>query len=160
MLELLWGGTLLVDVVALAGTEGGVHLVGGDIHRFHIAEIHAHHSDLVEFAQHNNVWLVSPTTMMAILTTARAVLKDVATRKQVHEIQKHLRMLGDDFERFQLRMDNLAKRIAQAHSDAEQVHISSRKISQRFTQIDKADLDGIETDGPILIPAAASPAES
>ena len=43
------------------------------------AEIHAHHSDIVEMAQHARVWLVSPTTMMAILTTARAVLKDADT---------------------------------------------------------------------------------
>src|SRR5262249_44475929 len=49
------------------------------------AEIHAHHSDLVEFAQRAKIWMVSPTTMMAILTTARAVLKDAATRKQVLE---------------------------------------------------------------------------
>jgi DNA recombination protein RmuC len=116
------------------------------------AEIHAHHSDLVEMAQNMKVWLVSPTTMMAILTTARAVLKDAATRKQVHEIQKHLRVLADDFERFQMRMDNLAKRIAQAHTDVEQVHISSRKISQRFVQIDKAELDGIQLEGPIIPP--------
>ena len=88
--------------------------------------------------------------MMAILTTARAVLKDAATRKQVHEIQKHLRLLADDFERFQLRMDNLAKRIAQAHSDAEQVHISSRKISQRFVQIERAELEATPTP-PVLI---------
>src|SRR3990167_7295274 len=92
------------------------------------AEIHAHHSDLVNIAHQAKVWMVSPTTMMAILTTARAVLKDAATRKQVHEIQNHLRLLADDFERFQMRMDNLAKRIAQAHTDVEQVHISSRKI--------------------------------
>lgn len=116
------------------------------------AEIHAHHPDLVEFAQRINIWIVSPTTMMAILTTARAVLKDAATRKQVHVIQQHLRMLADDFERFQMRMDNLAKRIAQAHSDVEQVHISSRKITQRFGQIDKADLDGIKMDEPLLMP--------
>ena len=114
------------------------------------AEIHAHHSDLVEMAQKAKVWMVSPTTMMAILTTARAVLKDAATRKQIHEIQKHLHHLGDDFERFQSRMDNLAKRIAQAHADAEQVHISSRKISQRFVQIEKADLDDIKLDSPII----------
>lgn len=119
------------------------------------AEIHAHHPDLVEFAQRANVWIVSPTTMMAILTTARAVLKDAATRKQVHVIQQHLRMLAEDFERFQMRMDNLAKRIAQAHSDVEQVHISSRKISQRFVQIDKAELDGIKLDEPIVIPEIA-----
>ncbi len=115
------------------------------------AEIHAHHSDLVEYAQNANVWMVSPTTMMAILTTARAVLKDAATRKQVHEIQKHLRLLADDFERFQMRMDNLAKRIAQAHTDVEQVHISSRKITQRFVQIDKADFETMKLDGPILV---------
>lgn len=114
------------------------------------AEIHAHHSDLVEFAQHNKVWLVSPTTMMAILTTARAVLKDAATRQQVHEIQNHLRHLSEDFERFQIRMDNLAKRIAQTHHDVEQVHISSRKISQRFVQIERAELDPVSLDAPII----------
>lgn len=114
------------------------------------AHIHAHHSDLVEFAQRSNVWLVSPTTMMAILTTARAVMKDAATRKHIHEIQKHLRHLGEDFDRFQIRMDNLAKRIAQAHSDVEQVHISSRKISSRFVQIEKADLNDITLDNPLV----------
>ena len=110
------------------------------------AEIHAHHPDLVELAQRQKVWLVSPTTLMAVLTTARAVLKDAATRQQVHEIQKHLRLLADDFDRFQLRMDNLSKRIAQAHNDVEQVHISSRKISQRFGQIERADFQGISMD--------------
>lgn len=114
------------------------------------SEIHAHHPDLVAIAQQAKVWLVSPTTMMAILTTARAVLKDAATRKQVHEIQKHLHVLAEDFERFQMRMDNLAKRIAQAHSDVEQVHISSRKISQRFTQIEKAEFEGLNLYEPII----------
>lgn len=112
------------------------------------AEIHAHHTDLVELAHNAKVWLVSPTTMMAILTTARAVLKDAATRKQVHEIQKHLRMLAEDFERFQMRMDNLAKRIAQAHSDVEQVHISSRKITQRFMHIERAELEEVKVTIP------------
>src|SRR3990167_3297287 len=123
------------------------------------AEIHAHHPDLVEYAQKANVWMVSPTTMMAILTTARAVLKDAATRKQVHEIQKHLRMLANDFERFQFRMDNLAKRIAQAHTDAEQVHISSRKISQRFTQIEQAEIEELNIEEPatLLEPPLSTP---
>lgn len=120
------------------------------------AEIHAHHYDLVEYAQKAKVWMVSPTTMMAVLTTARAVLKDAATRKQVHEIQKHLRMLAQDFDRFQLRMDNLAKRIAQAHSDVEQIHTSSRKISQRFVQIEKAEFEGLTKLEPIATEAGES----
>jgi DNA recombination protein RmuC len=97
--------------------------------------------------------------MMAVLTTMRAVLKDAATRKQVHEIQKHLHALAEDFERFQIRMDNLAKRIAQAHTDVEQVHISSRKISQRFIQIEKADLEGIPKEPTIIAPEFVSLAQ-
>ena len=104
------------------------------------AEIHAKYPDLVETAQRAKVWLVSPTTMMAILTTARAVLKDAATRQQLHIIQKHLHLLANDFERFQKRMDNLTRHIAQAHTDVEQVHTSAKKITERFVQIEKVDL--------------------
>lgn len=105
------------------------------------AEIHAHYPDLVEEAQKLRVWMASPTTMMAILTTARAVLKDAATRKQVHIIQEHLGKLGQDFERFQERMDALAKHIKLANEDVEQVQKSSRKITSRFNKIEKVELD-------------------
>jgi DNA recombination protein RmuC len=112
------------------------------------AEIHAHFPDLVEEAFRKRVWLVSPTTMMAILTTARAVLKDAATREQVHIIQEHLRALSKDFGRFKTRMDNLAKHIGQAHQDVSDVNISARKISSRFEKIEKVELE--EEKGPDL----------
>jgi len=105
------------------------------------AEIHAHHSDLVEEAQRRRVWMVSPTTMMAVLTTARAVLKDSATRKQVHLIQEHLVALSKDFDRFKARMGDLAKHIKQANDDVGQVHTSAKKISSRFEKIEKVELD-------------------
>jgi DNA recombination protein RmuC len=104
------------------------------------AEIHAHFEDLVEFAQQKRVWLTSPTTMMAILTTARAVLKDAATRQQVHIIQEHLVGLGKDFDRFQERMDKLAIHISQANKDVEEVHISSKKLTSRFQKIEKVEV--------------------
>jgi DNA recombination protein RmuC len=105
------------------------------------AEIHARFPDLVEEAFRKRVWLVSPTTMMAILTTARAVLKDAATREQVHIIQQHLRDLSRDFDRFQNRMERLASHISQAHTDVNHVNISARKISSRFERIEKVELD-------------------
>ena len=105
------------------------------------SEIHAHYPDLVEIAHRSRVWLVSPTTMMAILTTAQAVLKDAATRKQVHIIQEHLIVLRKDFDRFQERMDKLAHHIQLAHKDVSNVHKSSKKISNRFNRIEKVDLD-------------------
>jgi DNA recombination protein RmuC len=104
------------------------------------AEIHARYPDLVEIAHNARVWLTSPTTLMAILTTARAVIKDAATRKQVHIIQEHLIKLGEDFARFQKRMDALATHIQQANEDVKQVHTSSQKISSRFNKIERVEL--------------------
>ncbi len=104
------------------------------------AEIHAHQPRLVEEAQRARVWMVSPTTLMAVLTTARAVLKDSATRKQVHVIQEHLVSLAKDFDRFRKRMDDLSKHIRQANNDVENVHISATKISSRFEKIEKVEL--------------------
>ena len=105
------------------------------------AEIHAHQPQLVEEAQRKRVWMVSPTTMMAVLTTARAVLKDSATRKQIHLIQEHLVMLAADFDRFRSRMDNLSRHIQQANKDVAEVNTSARKISSRFEKIEKVELE-------------------
>ena len=104
------------------------------------AEIHGHYPELVEEAQRARVWLASPTTMMAILTTSRAVLKDAATRKQIHIIQEHLVVLSQDFSRFQTRMDKLAVHIDQANRDVLDVNKSAKKISSRFTKTEKVEL--------------------
>lgn len=115
------------------------------------AEIHAHHPALVELAQQSRVWLVSPTTLMAILTTARAVIKDEATQKQVVVIREHLRYLAQDFDRFQVRMNQLAKHIEQAHQDVEQVHTSARKISSRFSKIESVEFEKLSTEAMSLL---------
>ena len=104
------------------------------------AEIHAYHSDLIEEAMSQRVWLVSPTTLMAVLNTARAVLKDVETRKQVHIIKEELGKLGEQFGHFDVRMKKLADNIRMAHENAQQVHITSQKISNRFSRIERVEL--------------------
>ncbi len=105
------------------------------------AEIHAYHSEVVDHANQKRVWIVSPTTLMAVLNTARAVLKDVETRKQIHVIKDALSRLAQDFTRFDERMKKLADHIRQAHQDAVDVQVSSRKISQQFLKIESAELE-------------------
>jgi len=104
------------------------------------AEIHGHQNDLVDYANKKRVWLASPTTLMAILTTARSVLKDEATRSQIHIIQTHLSHLAQDFSRFKGRFANLAKHIDQAATDVQQIHTSADKISNRFEKIEQVEL--------------------
>lgn len=108
------------------------------------AEIHAYHADIVDYAMSKRVWVVSPTTLMAVLNTARAVLKDVETRKQVHIIKDELGKLGKEFGRFDVRMKKLADHIRQAHEDALEVHTTSQKISRRFAAIEAVELEGAE----------------
>jgi DNA recombination protein RmuC len=105
------------------------------------AEIHAHHSDVVDYAMQRRVWIVSPTTLMAVLNTARAVMKDVETRKQVHIIKDELGKLGKEFGRCDERMKKLADHIRQAHEDAQSVRTTSEKISRRFISIEQVELD-------------------
>lgn len=118
------------------------------------AEIHAYHPDVIDYAMNKRVWVVSPTTLMAVLNTARAVLKDVEMRKQVHIIKDELGKLSKDFNRFDVRMKKLADNIRQAHENAQDVHISSQKISRTFARIERVELsnepvdllDGVDDD--------------
>jgi len=105
------------------------------------AEIHAYHPDLVEHAQKKRVWLTSPTTLMAVLNTARAVIRDSETRRMAHVIKDELGKLAKDFFRFDERMKKLAAHIEQANKDVGEVRISSDKISRRFQQIERVELE-------------------
>lgn len=105
------------------------------------AEIHAYHPDLVEHAQKKRVWLTSPTTLMAVLNTARAVIRDSETRRMAHVIKDELAKLAKDFARFDERMRKLASHIEQASKDVGEVRISSDKITRRFAQIERVELE-------------------
>ncbi len=112
------------------------------------AEIHAYHPELVEHAQKKRVWLTSPTTLMAVLNTARAVIRDSETRRMAHVIKDELSKLAKDFARFDERMKKLATHIEQANKDVSEVRISSDKISRRFLQIERVELDRPDATDP------------
>jgi DNA recombination protein RmuC len=132
-------------IIANETSDGAVMFVPAEAV---FAEIHAYHPEVVEYAMQKRVWIVSPTTMMAVLNTARAVIKDVETRRQVHIIQEALVKLGKEFGRFDQRMKKLADHIRQAHQDAEEVHVTSQKLSRQFLQIENVQLAAPE--GPQL----------
>lgn len=130
-------------IIANETSDGAVMFVPAEAV---FAEIHAYHPEVVDYAMSKRVWIVSPTTMMAVLNTARAVMKDVETRKQVHIIKDALNKLGKEFERFDTRMKKLADHIRMAHDDAVEVHTTSRKISDRFRKIEAVELEHPQQD--------------
>lgn len=110
------------------------------------AELHANHAEVVEYAHYRNVWLSSPSTLAAILTTAKAVLKDDATRRQAHLLREQLYLLHQEFSLFQHRMDALARHIGQAQQDVSDIHRSAKSISQRFQHLDEHRGEEIQKD--------------
>jgi len=116
------------------------------------AEIHAYHAEVVDYANQKRVWIVSPTTLMAVLNTARAVLKDVETRKQIHVIKEALARLAVEFGRFDERLRDLARHVRQAHEDVEKIQVTGGKISQQFQRIESAEIDAPAADNVVRLP--------
>ncbi len=111
------------------------------------AEIHSHYGSIVQEAYRARVWLTSPSTLMAILTSVKAVLKDIKTRTQAHLIQKHLNDLKTDFIRFQQRVKKLAQHMHQTHEDVQDIQTSAEKIVQHFERIERVDIDILSSAG-------------
>lgn len=105
------------------------------------AELHASFPELVDGAGKARVWIVSPTTLMATLTTIRAVLKDVRMREQAHVIQKKVGELGQDVNRLTDRVDKLQRHFGQVVEDVRQIAISTDKIEQKANAIRDVEIE-------------------
>lgn len=105
------------------------------------SEIHSLNPDIVDYANQKRVWLASPTTLMAILTTASSVIKDNITQKNLNQVRKQLILLGQDFDRFDARIQGLFKHLEICTQDASKVQISAQKISNRFNQIQELEVE-------------------
>jgi len=112
------------------------------------AELHATFPALVEESFRARVWIVSPTTLMATLTTVRAVLKDVHLREQAHIIQGELRRLLDDVARLDERAGKLQRHFEQATDDLRQIRISTEKVGKRAERIEELQVGHDRSDAP------------
>lgn len=120
------------------------------------AELHANFADAVERSYRAKVWIVSPTTLMALLNTVRAVLKDARMREQADVIQGEVQKLLADIKRLDKRVEALQTHFGQAENDLKQIGVSTGKIIRQASRIENVELD----DDPLeLEPVEARPAE-
>lgn len=116
------------------------------------AELHANFPELVREGFAARVWIVSPTTCMATLTTMRAILKDARMREQAGAIRRELGLLFSDVERLGTRVENLDRHFNQAAKDISEIKISSDKAGRRARRLDNFDFEELapETEPTIL----------
>lgn len=100
------------------------------------AEVHAHHGDLVREGFARRVWIVSPTTCMATLTTLRGILREARTEASAAALRVEARALLSETEAIASRADALERRLSQAADDLAELRRLSRRAGARARRIE------------------------
>lgn len=112
------------------------------------AELHTSLVPLVSEATRRGVYIVSPTTLWAVLGTMRALLRDVRLRTEAGRIRKEVDKVLADVGRLEDRTDSLRKHFGQVQKDMDQIETSVTAIKRGGQRI--ADLELDETPTPLL----------
>lgn len=104
------------------------------------AEIHSHHGQLIDYAHSKRVWIVSPTTFMAQLSTIQMVVANLSREKYAHIIQEELVKLATEFDRYKDRWTKLGQQLSTVSKSVSDLSITSDKITKRFQQINSVNL--------------------
>ncbi len=107
------------------------------------AEIYAYHPEIIDYAQNKKVWLTSPTTFMAMITTIQVVIQNIERSKYTNVIHQELNKLADEFGRYKKRWDSLASHIDTVSKDVKEIHTTTEKITTRFSQISEVKIDNL-----------------
>ncbi len=114
------------------------------------AEVHAYHSDVVDYAFRKKVFIASPTTLMSVLSTVQMVMMNLERDKYASVIHKELINLDEEFKRYKERWDKLSRSIDTVSRDVHEIHTTTDKITKRFSSISqveiKKEIEGGETN--------------
>lgn len=105
------------------------------------ATINAYHTNLVDYAYKKRVWITSPTTIMAFLTTLQVMLRNIERNKYSRVIQEELEKLSVEFGRYKIRFDKLKKDISAISNDVNEITTTTEKITNKFEKISKVNLE-------------------
>ena len=108
------------------------------------AEVNAYHPDIIEYAYKKRVWITSPTTLISTLTVIEMIIKNMERDKYTSIIHEELNKLGLEFARYRERWDKLARSIQTVNKDVENVSITTEKISKKFDNINRVEVQQLE----------------
>lgn len=94
--------------------------------------------EIVDYSYKNKVWIASPTTLLAILTTIQLSIVNIEKNENAEKLYKDLKELEPEFRRYKERWANLTKDIEKIAKDIKDVSITSEKIGGKFERINNA----------------------
>jgi DNA recombination protein RmuC len=108
------------------------------------AELHESFGDLIQQAQRSRVVIVSPNILLLAVNTIQTVLKDARMREQAGLIQREVGELSKDVKRLGDRVMNLQRHMDQTHGDLKEIVTSTEKITRRAERIEQVELPEVE----------------
>jgi len=107
------------------------------------ADLHAAHGPVVDRAARLGVYIVSPSTMWAVLGTMRALMQDVRMRAEAGQIKAQVGELVKEVGRLDERVAKLRKHFADMQTDVQQIEITTGKIARRGVAIEAVELSEV-----------------
>ena len=103
------------------------------------AYIYSNIYEVVELARQQNVLIVSPTTMNAVISNIRHTTQIIEQTQNAQEIREQIKALSLEFSRLDERWNKFDKKIGEIITKKEDVSITVKKISSKFNKITKKD---------------------
>ena len=106
------------------------------------ADLHTRFAPVVEEAARRRVYIVSPTTLWAVLGTMRALMQDVRMRAEAGRIQEEVRKLMTDLGRFDERVSELRRHFEKASEAIRSIETTRDKLARGGERIAAIELGG------------------
>lgn len=103
--------------------------------------ITVNYNDIIEYAYENKVWIASPMTLMAILTSIQMVMINIQRNEFSIKLHEELLKLSNEFDRYNLRWEKVLKDFEKIASDIKDVSTTSNKISKKFDDIKNVNIE-------------------
>ncbi len=102
--------------------------------------------DIVEYANKKSVWITSPTTLIATLTTMQVVMQNIERDKHTKVIQDELSKLSVEFSRYASRFEKLNRSVKTLNKDIDDITITTNKITNKFNKITNVEIAKVGED--------------
>lgn len=110
------------------------------------SEIYANFHDVVEYSFKKQVYVVSPTTLMAYITAIKNIYLGQKKNEQAIELLDNLKILATQFEFFKKRNEKVYGDYVKLANDYNELFITSKKLTKQFEKINNMHLENIKED--------------
>ena len=105
------------------------------------SEVYGNFPEVIDKAYNQQVYIVSPTTLMAYLTAIRSIYLGQKKNEKAKEIENLLSDLAVEFNRLKDRSETLQRDFERIIPDFEKMFVTENKIIKRFSAIEKGEID-------------------